>query len=167
MNDLSLFHLADEFRSAADRLADMDLDDETIRDTLEGMQYPVEEKAKNVAAFVKNLEASAEAIKHAEEDMAKRRKAIESRAASLRRYLLENMDRCNITKIDSPHFCISIRENPAAVVIDAAGQIPCEYYVYPEAPEPYPDKKLIAKAIKDGFEVPGAHLSKSKRVVIA
>lgn len=165
-NSLALYTLADEFLQASERLSDMDLDEQTIADTLEGLQGALEVKATNVAMFVKNLDATAEAIKQAESSMSSRRKAIENRSQHIREYLLSNMERTGISKIECPHFKISVRENPASVVIDMLPAIPADYLRQPDPPPPLPDKKLIAQAIKDGFQVPGAHLERSKRLEI-
>ena len=165
-NDLALYQLADEYLQAVEKLSDMDLDEQTVADTLESLQGDMETKVVNVSKFIKNLEASAEAMIHAEAQIKSRRQAIENRVERIKHYLKFHMERTGMTKIDSPWFKVAIRTNPPSVVIDAAPAIPCEFYVYPEAPAPYPDKKAIAKAIKDGQEVPGAHLEQSTRVEI-
>jgi hypothetical protein len=162
----SLYVLTGDYLALSNKLLESDLDDQTIRDTLEGASGELEEKATNVACFIRNLEASADSIKQAEKEMSERRKAIEKKAESIRTYLKENMQRCGITKIESPFFALTLKKNPPSVVIDDAGQIGTNYYVYPEAPPPYPDKKLIAQAIKDGFEVAGAHLEQGERLEI-
>lgn len=162
----SLFVLSNEYKAAAERLGDLDLDDQTIADTLEGLAGTLEIKATNVAAFVRNLESSAEAIKAAEGEMAKRRKAIENRAARVRQYLQENMERVGILKIESPYFALTIRKNPPSVVIDAESQIPGEFYKLPPVPPPALDKKAVADAIKSGREVPGAHMQAGTRLEI-
>ena len=76
--NLSLYAIADEYMQAVSTLSDLDLPDEVIADTLESLQYPLEQKATNVAMFARNLEATADAIKEAEGDMAKRRKALDA-----------------------------------------------------------------------------------------
>jgi hypothetical protein len=162
----SLYALTGEYLSAAETLANLDLDEQTVADTLEGLAGALEVKATNVAMFVRNLESSAEAIKNAEAEMAKRRKAIENRAERIRAYLFDNMQRAEISKIECPHFKLSIRENPASVVIDSEGLIPAEFMRAPPPPPPSPDKKAIADAIKAGNEVPGAHLHRTKRLEI-
>ena len=166
MNDLALYQLAGQYKQAFLKLADSDLDDQTIDDTLEGLEGELQEKCTSVAAFVRNLESSADAIKEAEIQMAARRKAIEKRAERIRAYLKDNMERCGISKIDSPWFKLAIQSNPPSVVIDDASTLPADYMRQPEVPPPAPDKKLIAQAIKDGFNVPGAHLEQSTRLVI-
>jgi len=160
--NISLYELAGEYHQAAVALSNMDLDDQTIADTLEGLSGALEAKATNVAYFVRNLEATAEQIKLAEKQMADRRKAMENRAERIREYLKANMEVAGITQIECPHFKLSIKKNPPSVVIDAESQIPADYMTVPVAPPPAPDKKLIAAALKDGFEVPGCHLETGK-----
>jgi len=162
----ALYTLAAEYRDAAERMADMELDDQTIADTLEGMAGALEVKATNVAAFARNLESTAAAIKAAEGEMAQRRKAIEHRVESLRTYLLDNMVRAGISKIESPLFRLAVRENPPSVVIDDAALLPDDYLTIPMPPPPAPDKKAIAEALKAGIDVPGARLARSKRIEI-
>lgn len=166
MNGLSLYQLADEFQVAAQKLSDLDLDEQTIADTLEGLQGGLEVKATNVAMFAKNLESAAEQIKIAESQMSARRKAIENRAQKVRDYLKMNMERTGILKIESPYFKIAIRENPPTVVIDAISQIPDAFMRTPEPPPDVPDKKFILAAIKAGETVPGAHLEHGTRIEI-
>lgn len=164
--NITLYEISEEYRRAAETLSDLDLPEEVIADTLEGLAFPLEQKAVNVAAFIRNIEATADSIKQAEEGLAKRRKAIERRADSLKAYLQSNMQSVGISKIESPLFNLSIRDNPPAVVIDDASQIPADYLREPVIPPPTPDKKLIAQAIKDGFAVPGAHLERGQRLEI-
>lgn len=162
----SLYSLAEEYREAAERLADLDLDDQTIADTLEGLAGTLEVKATNVAMFAKNLEVTAAAIKEAESNMAKRRKAIEARAERVYAYLKQNMEAVGMTKIESPYLRIAIRNNPAAVHIDAESQIPPEFWKQSPPPPPALDKKAIANAIKSGREVPGAHMEADTRLEV-
>lgn len=162
----ALYQLSAEYRQAADRLEQLDLDEQTIADTLESLSGDLEQKAVATAMVTRNLDALADSIKQAEAGMAARRKAIEARADSIRSYLLTNMLACNISKIESPYFELSIRENPPSVVIDCAVEIPADYFRQPETPPPAVDKKLVAQAIKDGFTVPGAHIERTKRLVI-
>lgn len=162
----ALYELAAEYREAAERLQSLELDEQTIADTLEGLSGEIEVKATNVAFMARNMESLAEQIKAAEQAMSARRKAIENRASSLREYLRINMERCNISKIESPQFRISIKQNPASVMIDDERQLPVEFMRQPEPPPPAPDKKAIKAAIESGIAVPGAWLTKTTRVEI-
>ena len=162
----ALYELTKEYRSAAERLADLDMDEQTVIDTLESLAGDIEVKSKNVAFFIRNLESTASAIKQAESDMASRRKAIENRAARLKTYLLDNMMACQITKIECEYFKLSVRENPPSVVIDSVDLLPADYMRYPEPPPPVPDKVAISAALKAGEVIPGAHLERGVRLEI-
>ena len=161
----ALYELAASYRALADKLHDLDLDDQTIADTLESESGDLIEKGTNVAKVFRNMEALADQIKQAEQQMASRRKALEKRAASLKQYLHANMEKAGISKIESPWFVVSIRKNPASVVIDAESEIPSDYMR--EIPASYsPDKAAIKSAIQDGVIVPGCHLEQSTRLEI-
>jgi len=162
----ALYELAAEYRADCEKLADMDLDEQTLADTLEGLSGELEVKAQNVVMFTRNLEATAAAIKDAESQMAARRKAMENRAAGLRRYVLESMQHAGVQKIECPLFKVSVRENPAAVDIYEPGLIPAQYMKQPEPPPPAPDKTAIKAAIAAGAEVPGAKLTRGIRLEV-
>ena len=92
MTDLTLYQIADQYLVDIQKLQDMELDEQTLADTLEGLSGDLEVKATNVAMFVLNLENAADSIKAAEKAMAERRKALEARADRIRQYLLERGD---------------------------------------------------------------------------
>jgi hypothetical protein len=166
MTALSLYTIAQEHRAMVEALMATDNDERTIADTIEAESYPLEVKAQNVAYAVKNLEATAEAIKAAEKEMAERRKRIENRAAHVREYLKTCMEVAGVSKIECPHFALAIKSNPASVDIFEPGMIPAEFMRQPEPPPAAPDKKAIAEALKAGVEVPGAMLAQGTRLDI-
>ncbi len=162
----SLYEISHEYRLSVEKLADLDLDAQTIADTLEGMGGELETKAQNVIFFVRNLETTAAQIKEAEASMAARRKAIENRAEGLKRYVLGSMQHAGIEKIECPYFRLSVRDNPPAVEVFEPGLIPADYMTVPVTPLPVPDKAAIKAAIKAGKEVPGAKLVSGVRLDI-
>lgn len=132
----ALYVLAHEYRDAAAMLADLDLDPQTAADTLESLSGDLETKATNVAMFVRNLEATAAAIKEAEAAMAARRKATENRAEAVRRYLLNSMQAAGIAKIECPLFRLAVRDNPPVVDVFDAAQVPAEFMAPPPPAPP-------------------------------
>lgn len=162
----ALYELAREYRDAAERLADLDLDEQTVADTLEGLAGDLEVKATNVAMFARNLEATAAQIKDAEAQMAARRKAVENRATNLRRYLLVSMQQAGIQKIECPYFRLAVRDNPPVVDVFDAAQVPAEFMRQPETPPPAPDKTAIKDELKAGRDVPGCRLTVGQRLDI-
>jgi hypothetical protein len=137
-NSLALYQLADVYLADLQVLADLDLDEQTVSDTLEGLSGELEVKATNVAMFCRNLEVSAEAIKLAEGQMANRRKAIEN----------------------------SVKKNPPAVHVEAPELVPAEFMRIPPPPPPVVDKKAVADALKAGQDVPGCRLEHGTRLDI-
>ena len=161
----TLFEVAANYRALAEKLHDTDLDDKTIEDTLESESGDLVEKLTNIGFVIRNIDAEVAAMKDAEEKISARRKAKENRIARLKAYALANMLATGKTKIESPYFVISLRNNPESVVIDAESQIPADYMR--EIPASYsPDRILIKKAIQDGYEVPGCHLTRTQSLQI-
>lgn len=164
MSNLSLYQLTGQYQEALSTLLDADLPEEVVADTLEGLVGSIEEKAKNVAAFARNLEASAAAIREAEKQMAARRQFIEARAKRMREYLLSNMQAAGISKIESPWFALAIRNNPESVAIDDENALPADYVRVNEVRSA--DKAAIKDAIKAGKDVPGCRLVRTQRLEI-
>lgn len=162
----SLYVLAQEYQEAARALADFDLPDDVLASVMANFAGAVQVKATNVAMAIRNFEATAAAIKEAEQQMARRRHAIESRIDWLRGYLLSAMQGTGITQIECPHFRLAVRENPDAVVIPDPAKLPRRFMRRPPRPAAVPDKRLIADALKAGEKVRGAHLSRGLRLDI-
>lgn len=162
----SLYVIAHEFKAMVDKLENSELDQQTIKDTIEGESGALEVKATNVAMYVRNLESMAEQIKQAEQAMAERRKALENKSKQIKDYLLENMQYAGISKIESPYFTLSINKNPPSVIIDDESQLKVKFFTTPKPPEPAPDKTKIKAAIEAGEEVTGAHIESKFRLEI-
>lgn len=143
-------------------------DAQAIADTIEAESLPLEVKAQNVAYAPKMLEAEADAIEAAAKEMVARAKAKRNRAANIREYLKTCMEVAGVSKIDCPHFAITIKKNPPAVDVWDEKQIPAEFWRTPEPVPPVaaPDKAAIKAAIQAGRDVPGAQLAQGTRLDI-
>lgn len=162
----ALYELAQQHREL-EQLVELDeLPAEVIRDTLEGLEGTIQEKAISVAAVVRNLETHAEMVAAAAKQLRERAARAEARAESLRAYLLFNLQSVGITKITAPEFTVAVRNNPEAVNIADDADIPAEFYVPVPPPPPRLDKTALKAAIKAGREVPGVWLSSGQRVEI-
>lgn len=168
-NALTLFQIAAEYRAITDVLMDAGVDEQTLTDTLEGEAWPLELKAQNYGFVIRNLQATAGAIKEAEKQMADRRKAIEKRADALLERLKTGLEIAGVQKLDTPHFALTIKKNPPSVDVWDERQIPADLMRTPEPPPPpvpVPDKVAIKEAIKAGRDVPGAQLVSGTRLDI-
>jgi hypothetical protein len=166
---VKLYELTAQYRALEALESSEDLPPEVIRDTLEGLEGQLQDKATNVALFIRNLESVADAIDEAAATMRARGTRLRARAQSLQDYLLFNMQAAGITKVESPYFTLQVKKNPPTVVIDSENMIPARFMRTPEPappPKPAPDKKAIADAIKAGEEVPGAHTEQRERLEV-
>ncbi len=155
----ALFELTNEYRALADKLNDSELDQQTINDTLDGASGDLEEKIINTAKYYRNIDADADKIEEAAKQMLARAKTLRTHAANIKQYLQSNLERAGLQKVNSPWFVVSIAQNPEALTVDDESAIPRDYFK--EVPATFVlDKALCKQAIKDGFTVPGAHLSR-------
>jgi len=167
----ALYALTNQYLALAEKLSDGDFDAATIADTIEasGINDEIAEKAQGLEYVARGAEAHNLAI---DAEIARLQALKQHRmkvAAGLRGYLLDNMQRMQIERIDCPMFSISIRKNPPAVEIFDQLSLPAQFMVVPEPKPPVaaPDKKAIAAAIKAGQEVPGAKLVQGVRLNVA
>lgn len=166
MSNLTLYQLAREHREAADKLAELDLDSQTFADTLESLGGDLEEKSKNTAFVVRNLEAAADQIDAAMEEMSRRAAAIRKNADRVREYLMTNMVFAGVKKIETPYFVLMVRDNPPKVIVDDETKIPRQFFVEPPKPEPKLDKKALVASLKTGEPIQGAHLERGQSLQI-
>jgi hypothetical protein len=160
----NLFELKQEYQLAAAQLQDMELDEQTLIDTLESLSGDLETKATNTIMVSRNMRVLVPAIKEAAKAMLDRAKAIEARADYLDKRVFDTMIETGIRKIECPFFKLSIQDNPPSVDVFDSLQVPADYLREIPATSA-PDKALIKKAILDGYEVPGAKLVHGKRLV--
>lgn len=166
---MKLYELTAQYKSLETLEASEDLPAEVIRDTLDGLQGDLQVKSTNVGYFIRNLEATADAIDEAAKTMRERAERARKRAQSLKDYLLFNMQACDITKIECEHFTLKVVNNPPSVIIDNEADVPEEFWRQPPQPPMPPkviDKRALGDAIKTGRQVPGAHSEQRQRLDI-
>jgi len=156
---VKLYEITEIHNQALLNMADIEgLDETVINDTLESLEGEFKEKAISVAGFFQNIQAEIDAMKDAEKRITERRKSREKQVAWFKNYLLKNMQRTGITKIECPQFSISIRNNPVSVNIIDEELIPFAF------------KKVVLEinksAIKDAGGCPGAELVRNQSLMI-
>jgi phage host-nuclease inhibitor protein Gam len=160
----ALYDLAGQYKQLAERLSNMDLDAETVADTIEssGLTDEINAKAQGVLLVAKQAE---QYLPHIDAEIARLRalKARHERVAQgLRDYLKRNMEQAGIERIECPLFVVSIRSNPASVEVFDEAQVPVsllrvKYEV---------DKTAIKAELKAGREVAGCRLVNGTRLEV-
>lgn len=171
MTELKLYEISGQYRQLAEKLATMDLDAQTVADTIEasGLTDALQEKAQGVELVARAAEIHCPAI-DAEIARLQALKAHRQKVAQgLRDYLKLQMENAGIERIECPLFKLTIKKNPPAVEVLDDKQIPAGFWVTPEPkpPEARIDKTAIKAAIKAGQEVPGARLVQNSRLEVA
>ena len=161
----ALYDLAGQYRQLAERLANLDLDAETVADTIEasGLTDEIQQKAQGVLMVAKTTEQYLPAIEAEIARLQALKKRHERIAAGLRDYLKHNMEQAGIERIECPLFQISIRTNPAAVEVFDEAQVPATLLRVAYSV----NKTAIKAELNAGREVAGCRLVSATRLVVA
>ena len=144
----------------------VDLETGEIIDTeqLDKLQMEREEKLENIACWIKDLNAEAEAIKTEKQILANRQKVAENKAESLKKYLAYALDG---QKFSTAKCAVSFRNTESVEItpegLEALMKEHDELLTY-KAPEP--NKTAIKQAIKDGLNVAGVQLVQNVSTII-
>lgn len=163
---MKLYDITAQYTEALAFFGDLDntLSLDTALDTLDAIEGDFEQKAVSVAAYAKQLDAEADAIKAVMEGMEKRRKALEKRSEWLKDYTRHCMEKLGKNKIKHPWFDLSIHKNPPSVTVYDEAALPFEYVL--EVTSTRVDKAALKAALLEGAQIPGAKLSNGTRLVI-
>ena len=151
--NITLYQAADQVRELLEQI-----DPETgeLPEGLEQARAIVATKSQAVAAFILDDEALMAKVKTARK-----------RSERLREYLRLHMDAAGVLSIksdDGTFACKLEKERDESIEVFDDKQLPADYLREKVTVEP--DKTLIRRALKDGFEVPGARLVRKDRLSI-
>lgn len=117
----------------------------------EELQLEREQKLENIACWIKNLDADAEALKTQKMAFSERQKATEAKAESLRNYLQYALQNTNFKTVNVE---VKFRKTQKVEISDFS-KLKEDFLKYSE---PTADKTAIKKAIQSGQVVEGAEL---------
>ena len=144
----------------------IDIETGEIIDTerLDALQIERDAKIENVACWIKDLKAEAEAIKAEKQKLAERQKVAENKAESLKKWVAYALGG---QKFSTAKCAVSFRNTESVEVteegLEALIKEHDELLTY-KAPEP--NKKAIKDAIKDGLNVAGVQLVQNVSTII-
>ena len=171
MTSIALYQITGEYQALMHQLDGLDLDAQTIADTIEasGLTDALQDKAQGIEMVARAATQYVPALDAEIARLQALKAARERIAQGLRDYLKKNMEAAGIERIECPYFKITIAKNPPSVDIFDPLSLPAGYMVTPEPKLPVaaPDKKAIASAIKAGFDVPGARIVQNTRLKVA
>lgn len=152
-----LYALTDAYQALWSLVEDEETDLTIIEEALQGVEDAIETKAGNIALFIRDLDDEAKIIKHEEERLYARRKALENKRDGIKSFLLQAMDHMEIPKIKTKVYTITAQNNQATVAITDDTLIPDRFLTF--IPASYTvRKKDVLDAWKAGEVVPGTEL---------
>ena len=137
-------------------------DEETIRDTLEG----ITDLHEMIAAVIRSAlvdEALHTGLRTRLDEMTQRLSRFEERAAKKRQLALEAMSEVGLSKLEQPDFTASARAGSPSLVVVTEETIPGAYWL-PQPPKL--DRQGILSDLKRGAEIAGTQLSNPKPVLV-
>ena len=133
-------------------------------DKLNELQLEKDAKIENVACWIKELKAEAEAIKAEKLVLAERQKVAENKAESLKKWLAYALDG---QKFKTSKCSISYRKSESVEVTEEGlNNLMKEHDELLTYKAPEPNKKAIKDALKDGLSVEGVRLESNTSVII-
>ena len=133
-------------------------------DKLNELELERDAKIENVACWIKELKAEAEAIKAEKLALAERQKVAENKAESLKKWLTYALDG---QKFKTSKCSISYRKSEAVEVTEEGlNNLMQEHNELLTYKAPEPNKKAIKDALKDGLSVEGVQLVQNTSTII-
>ena len=144
----------------------IDLETGEVIDTerLDALHMERDTKIENVALWIKDLKAEAEAIKAEKMALAERQKVAENKAESLKNWLAYALDG---QKFSTAKCAISFRKTEKVEISDVGMiRLMKEHDELLTYKEPEPNKTAIKQALKDGLTVQGVQLVQNMSTII-
>lgn len=161
----TLYELADEYNQILELMEDDTIDEQTIQDTLEGIEGELEDKADSIAKLIKQAKADAKMIDDEVKRLQSRKKTILSNAERLKNYLESAMVSTGKKKFKTALFGFTVGKNAPSVVIDDVMAVP---EVFWKQKDPELDKVALKEFLKnpDNDGVTFAHLESTESLKI-
>lgn len=142
---MKIYEITGEFKQLMDMAEEMDLDQKTINDTLEGIEFELEIKADNYAKIIQMLDGDISMIDNEIKRLEAKKKTLVNNKKSLVYNLTNAMLLMNKKKFKTVLFGFSIQKNAPSIEIVDQDKIPDEFW---KKPDPVLDKKSLLTSVK-------------------
>lgn len=162
----TLREIAFDYMQFLDFAEDPDTDPEAIKDTFEGLDGALEDKADAYARVLQELGGKSIILDAEIERLQKKKKTIENNITYMKKILQETMELTGKEKFKTDYFAFSIATNPPQVLMNenvSLDDLPLEY-LKPQPPKI--DKEAIKKDLKAGKDLSFATLIQTRSLRI-
>ena len=161
---MNLFELGQQYQTLADR---EDLDPTVLADTLDSIDDTWGDKANSIARWIESLDADVDWLTKKKRSISDELTYRKNLRQNLMTYLTSAIDDRGLKEVHTDDYILRPRNYKQRTVIDDEDKIPDEYRNYAKYEGMFDVKKTdVYKALKDGKNVPGAHLEPNRKVMI-
>ena len=160
----SLMDLTNDFRQIMEMMDDPDLDPQTLKDTMEGIEGALEDKFDGYAAVIRIMTSQMKLLKEEKDRIEARMKSWENNVKRMKELMTLSMQTTGKVKFKTAQNSFWVQKNPESVVVDAKSfeDIPEDFLRYKD---PEPDKEKMKTAIKAGADLTSiAHIEQTEGV---
>lgn len=126
----TLYELTNEMVTLMDWMNDPETDAQAIQDTLDGIQYELEQKAEAYCKMIRQFEVDAEAYKKEEERFAQKRAICENNAKRMKEALMKAMvatGHDDKNGLNAGLFKLKVAGNGGKQPLEITGDVPKEF----------------------------------------
>ena len=153
-----------ELNNAIKTIKEKDLDPETLKDTLESLELPRNEKLDNVATWIEENNMKLQWLKEKKHQLSDVETSIKNQNERLQEFLTKAIDDSGQKEIQTENHILKPRNYKDSVIVESTKDLPIDYIVCSEVVKP--NKKLIYEDLKKGKQIKGAHLKPNRKTVI-
>lgn len=153
-----------ELNNAIKTVQEKDLDPETLKDTLESLELPRNEKLDNIATWIEENNMKIQWLKEKKRQLSDVELSIKNQTERLQEFLTQAIDDSDQKEIQTKNHILKPRNYKDSVIVEEIKKLPIDYVIRTESIRP--DKKKIYEDLKSGKKVLGAHLKVNRKTVI-
>ena len=153
-----------ELNNAIKTVKEKDLDPETLKDTLESLELPRNEKLDNVATWIEENNMKLQWLKEKKHQLSDVETSIKNQNERLQEFLTKAIDDSGQKEIQTKNHILKPRNYKDSVIVESTKDLPINYIVCSEVVKP--NKQLIYEDLKKGKSIRGAHLKSNRKTVI-
>ena len=159
----TLYEIKDQFKQLLEMADEYNLSQTDIKDTLEGLDYELEEKADSYGKVIRALEGDVDCLDAEIKRLTEKKKRIQNNIASMKKNLENTMIEVGKKKIKTPLFGFNIQKNPPSVNILDESKVPDNFRI--KQPDKI-DRKAIINELKESGDTEWAKLVQTESLRI-
>lgn len=144
----TLYEIKGQFKELMEMADECNLTQADIKDTLEGLDCELEEKADAYAKVIRTLECDVDSVDAEIKRLTDKKKRIQNNIGSMKRSLESTMIELGKKKIKTPLFGFNIQKNPPSVNILDESKVPDNFRI--KQPDKIDRKSIIAELKESG-----------------